>query len=331
MTPSIQITSYTHQAKGIPDDAILGHVLWFTVSNVDVPITAAKASLTANGLNANHLRTQMRPVDAFRKTTKEIEKRFPKNDEGIRSNFLVRPVGQDRDTAHRHVVLERARAEKGRKRRLLYTTVAEVVFHRGTKKDGVYSGYRTDVVKKNDPSVTMTTQEEEWLKIHLDNFQARFRHHMNHLDGNAVRQFVRDTIYREMLGVCIKESGGVYFVQHKHKQLLDGLNQFVNDVGSTFHDLPLVDLDEQREMVLSAYQDETVADLRKATEDLAEILHDPKRTIRSNTFNEKKKFAADVLAKAAEMEAVLDRKASLVHQEVAIYKQQLLSLTARVE
>lgn len=325
-----QVSTYTQQATTVPDDAILGHVLWFTVSNVDVSISKAQASIASNGLSGAHLRTQMRPVDAFRKATKEIEKRFPKNDQGFRSNFLVRPVGQDPDTAHRHVVLERARAEKGKKRRLLYTTVAEIVFHRGVKKDGAYSGYRVEIVEK-EVTTQMTTQEEDWLSIHLKNFQSRFRHHMNHLDGNAIRQFVRDTIYREMLGVCIKESGGVYFVQHKHKSLLDGLNSFVNDVGSTFHDLPLVDLDEQREMVLAAYQDETVADLRRATEDLADILRDPNRTIRSNTFNEKKQFAAEVLTKAAEMEALLDRKASLVHQEVAIYKQQLLSLTSRVE
>lgn len=325
------VDTYKTQAQNVSDEAILGQLIWFTISGADVNLNQAKQEVTNLNLSDQTLRTTIRPVDAFKKAANDIEKKFPRHDDGIQSSFLVRSVGQDSETSHRHVILERAIVKQGKKRKLVYDAVAELVFNRGNKHDdGTYSGYSIDVTRKNPPGVTFTTQEQEWLDAMVGGLKGRFQHNLTHLDSHAIRTFVREYLYM-LGGICVKPSGGVYFVQQVHKDELNRLWTFVDNIGSSFHMLPLLDLEEQRDMLLEAFEDETIGEVERLSSELSKILSDPNRNIEQKTWDQKAERSAELLAKAQEYSDLLDRKTERTKLELDMFKQQLLQLATRIK
>lgn len=323
--PTLITSNYQDAIANLPPEAFLGSLLWFTISQADVNLTQARTDLQALGLDDALLRKGFRPVDAFRKATNEIEHKFaPENNQ--RANFLVRQVGQDSGQSHRHVVLERAEYGTGHKRRLAYDTVAEIVFTRGTKKNGTYSGYQVQA-KRVGLLVDLNPEEEAWLTHRLDNLLPRFHHLMEHMDSHAVRSFVRDYIY-SLQGILAKESGGLYFVRQEHADTIANLGKWVQSVGSSFHSLPLLNMADQRQMIMQALEDETVKEVERLMDDIATILKDPNRTITDATFDQFTQSATDMQQRLADYYKTLGQRSDRAAMDVDVFTQQLFKLAS---
>ncbi len=323
------MSNYTQAIENLPEGAFLGSLLWFSISNADVNLEQATDELARLGLRTNGLRKILRPVDAFRKASREVAAKFKVVD-GVRSEMLVRAVGDDDEQAHRHIILERAVNKAGRRRRIFYEKVGEVVFTRGVKKDGEYSGYgvetRRTTMNLGEP---LTDEEDTWLDARLEGFEARFDHLLHHMDSHAVRTFVRT--YIDVLGgTCVKESGGLYFVAQEHAAELAKLGQWVRSVGSEFHTLPLLNLADQREMIMQALEDETVKEVERLMGEVAEILRDPERRIEERTFDAHALRAAQLRAKIDEYAGMLGDRASQAEIKLAVYQQQTLKMADRI-
>ena len=320
------IGSYTEAIENLPAEAFLGNLLWFTISQADVDLVKAKDDLTAAGLDFNK---DMRPVDAFRKASREFAKKF-KVENNTRSEFMVRSVGDDAAQSHRFVVLERATFQAGKKRRVLYEKVAELTFNRGTKKKGVYEGHSVEERRVTENLGTPLTEEEEhWLASHLGEFQARYEHLLTHMDSHSVRTFVRDYIY-SLAGTCVKESGGLYFVRQEHADVIAALQKWVKSIGSEFHTLPLLNLAEQRDMIMEAFENETVAEVERLMGELRTILNDPSRTIEEKTFDAYGEKAIELRGRINEYTSMLGSRADRADLEVGLFAQQVMSLTSRI-
>lgn len=327
-TPTVITSNYQDAIANLPEDAFLGSLLWFTISQADVNLEKARKDLQALGLDDSLLRKGFRPVDAFRKATNEFAHKFAPS-ANQRAEFLVRQVGQDSEQSHRHVVLERAEYAAGKKRRVEYETVAELVFTRGTKKNGEYTGYRVQS-KRVGLLVELEPHEEAWLNDHLDTLNPRFHHLMEHMDSHAVRSFVRDYIY-SLQGILAKESGGLYFVRQQHSATLADLGKWVKSVGSSFHSLPLLNMADQRQMIMEALEDETVKECERLMDDIAAILKDPNRTITDATFDQFSQSAESMQQRLADYYKTLGQRSNRAATDVDVFTKQLFKLAGRIK
>lgn len=329
MTTTTSMDSYTDAITNLPEEAFLGSLLWFSISQADVNLADARNTLTALGLSTSTMRKILRPIDAFKKATREMAHKFPPV-EGIRSELLVRPVGEDGEQAHRHLILERAETRAGKRRRIFYEKVGEVVFTRGIKKDGEYSGYSAESQRSTmNLASPLTAEEDKWLTDCLAAFDDRFEHLLHYMDSHAVRSFVRDYI-DTLAGTCVKESGGLYFVRQVHNAEVSKLGRWVRGIGSEFHDLPLLNLAEQRAMILEAFEDETVKEVERLMAEVSKILADPDRSVETKTFDAYGMRAAELSQKVSEYNGMLGARAERAAIEISMYSTQVLQLASRI-
>jgi hypothetical protein len=323
------MSSYTDAISNLPDEAFLGSLLWFSISQADVNLELARDELTKAGLNTGTMRKILRPVDAFKKASRDVGHKF-KPFGGLRSEILVRAVGEDGEQAHRHLILERAENRAGKKRRILYEKVGEVVFTRGVKKDGEYLDYGVECHRTTmNMSTPLTDEEDAWLTARLDEFGDRFDHLLHYMDSHAVRSFVRDYI-DSLSGTCVKESGGLYFIKQEHAAEVAALGVWVRSIGSEFHSLPLLNLADQRQMIMEAFEDETIKEVERLMTEVQKILADPERKIEDKTFDAYGMRAADLSGKVAEYNEMLGARADRASIEISTYAKQVMQLSSRI-
>jgi hypothetical protein len=325
------MSGYTDELKGLnlPDDAFLGSLLYFSISNADVDLEAARNELANAGLSTETLRKNLRPIDAFSKSSREMGRKF-KTVNDIRSELMVRPVGADGEQAHRYLMLERAVSQNGKKRRVFYEKVAEISFTRGIKKAGEYTGHFVESRRTTDYlGEPLTAEEDAWLTACLNTFKERYEHYLTHLDSHAVRSYVREYIY-DLSGTCVKESGGLYFIKQEHSDQVAKLSSWVKSIGSEFHSLPLLNLADQREMILEAFEDETIKEVERLLGEVSKILGDPDRTIEERTYDAYALRAAELSGKVMEYNQMLGARADRAQIEVTAYAQQMMSLGSRI-
>lgn len=327
---SAVMNGYTEAIQNLPKEAFLGSLLYFSISGADVNLANAKRDLSAAGLKTETLRRNLRPVDAFRKATNEFKKRFSTTPTGIKSELMVRPVGEDGAQSYRHLVLERTVVQQGKKRRLFYDKVGELTFTRGVKKNGEYEGHGVEAKRMtNHIASPLTTEEDQWLTEKLVTFEDRYNHLLAYMDSHAVRTFVREYIY-SLSGICVKGSGGLYFVAQDHAEEIAKLGEWVRSVGSEFHALPLLNLVDQRDMILEAFEEETIEEVERLMGEVKRILDDPSRQIEEKTFDAYAMRAAEMSQKITEYNKMLDARAERAAGEVSTYSQQVMSLVPRI-
>lgn len=333
MNRSTAVSSYTDAIAGLPQDAFLGSLIFFSISAADVNLENARRDLTAAGLKTGTLRKNLRPIDAFKKSTNSIKKKFPEQHDGVRSELLVRPVGEDGEQAYRHLVLERTDLGVGGKRRkLVYDKVGEVVFTRGTKDRALqqYTGHGVEARRTTQHlPYDLTEDEDQWLTEKLITFKDLYDHMLNYMDSHAVRSFVREYIY-SLSGICVKESGGLYFVKQDHIDELEKLAEWVRSVGSEFHIVPLLNVGEQKAMIMEAFEDETVNEVARLMGEVQKILSEG-RNIEERTFDTYALRAAELKNKVSEYNQMLDAKAGRASTELNLFGQQILALVDRIK
>lgn len=327
------IAGYEEAIADLPEEAFLGRLLWFSISAADVNLEQARTDLDDAGLSTTRLRKLLRPVDAFKKSTREFGHKFPVRN-GVRSELMVRPVGEDGEQAHRHLILERVVMQAGRKRRVFYEKVGEIVFTRGKPKrrnGGEYSGYGVEARRTTDHLATpLTAEEDAWLSEMLDGFEGRFQHLIENMDSNAVRAFVREFISEELMGTCVKESGGLYFVSQDFADQVEALGEWVRSIGSQFHALPLLNLGDQRAMVLQSLEEETVKEVDILMGQIGKILGDPDRKIEEKTFDAFGLRAAELTQKLDQYAQMLGVRAEEAQLRISVYGQQVMQLSQRI-
>lgn len=328
-TSNTVMSGYTDAIRSLPPEAFLGQLLYFTITQADVNLTGARDELTKLGLSTSTLRKNLRPVDAFNKAAREFAHKF-KPEDGVRAEIMVRPVGADGEQVHRHIILERTVVQAGKRRRIAYDKIGELVFTRGFKKAGEYGGYSVHARQTTDAIGTALSRDEEgWLTSRLETFQSRFDHLLHYMDSHAVRTFVREYVYN-LSGTCVRESGGLYFVKQDKAAEVAKLASWVRSIGSEFHALPLLNLTDQREMILQAFEDETVAEVERLMTEVSKILIDQDRTIEAKTFDAYGVRAAELVAKVNEYNTMLGARADRASVEIDLYTQQVMQLAGRI-
>lgn len=336
-TRSSVVNAYSGAAAKLGDDYFLGQIVSFTITEADVNLDKLREEIANLGLRDDTLKKRLRPIDAFKKACNDVATKFTKTADAQHS-FMVRPVGQDAQESHRHIVLERAQFKIGKKRRAEYDTVMKLIYNRGyrdpatgaVKDDSIY------VERTRTPGVSLSAEEAAWLdKIVGDGeegkaLRRRYRHYSTHLDSHGVRTFVREYLY--MLGaINVKGSGGgLYFIQQKHADELRDLATLIRGIGSQMHLIPLLDIVDQRDMLAEAFIADTMDEVRQLSAEMGKILKDKNRTITEATYDTYAAKAGSLIEKAKEYHQLLDRNLDTADFEIDVFQRKTLKLVNRI-
>lgn len=335
---STTIFDYTTEAERLvaeKPELFLGQLVSFTIAGADVPLETVRAELEARNLSTTSLRKRLRPIDAFKKATNEIGEKWQRDGDEQHS-ILVRQVGADGNASHRHIVWERAEFTPGKRRRLVYTPLATIVYDRGVRKG--------DLVENDSITVTSAqpvgTVIPACIKQQLDQtlgdsgavLQERFEHWKTHLDSHAVRTLVRDYLVEEKGAVSVKDNGGFYFVDQKHSDEVRDLREFVRSLpqptrgkGSSMQLVPLLNIGEQKQFIAESFLADTNDAVKVLLAEISKILADPDRTITQATYDEKMEQAAFLLSKTADYQSLLGDHLDTTDLTVQILRNQVLS------
>lgn len=328
---SLAVNEYNDAAAAVPEEALLGSLVWYTISEVDIPVDEAYKQLKDRDLRTDMLKS-IRPVDAYRIATRELKKNFPAVN-GVKLNLMVRSKGHDSDTAFRQLVWERVNTKAGERRRLTYEASADLLYHRGSRNsDGEVTGDRIEIIHRPAPDgldEVMTDEHREWIQNGLAALPDRFRHLRTHFGNHKIRNFIRE--YLKSLGaVSVRESGGVYFISQDHNDEMVKLGDWIEGIGSSFHGTPLLDLMNQREMLARSFEEEAIKEVQILNKEIEEILARGGK-VREKTFDDYALRVAELTAKANDYADMLDIRSEIAHKHIEQFKRKTMELVDHID
>lgn len=226
----------------LPDELILGHIAWYTITNPHVTYEELAELVEDLKLDASILPIPPRLGDAFKRACRYSERKgldIPYSSN--KANFLIRPVSQNADEIERHLVLEIVDTEG---KHLEYHDAAHLRFDRTTNVLHVKKRSMPDDL---DAMVIQT----------INLFNGKFEEAAKYIDAQVIRRMVRNQLDL-MRAIGVRRQGSVYFYPHDEHDTGEALEKFCRKMGagSDFHHLPLVNTKKQREMVKAAFEDE---------------------------------------------------------------------------
>lgn len=293
---STTLTQYTDKVT-TDSFATCGELVWYSVTEAArIKHDALEARLTSVGLES-FTPGAPRDDDTFLRVTSAAQrKREPMpGDESKFQNFLVRKVAHSKETIIKQIVVETVDAGN---KRLDFKPVIQLEFIKG------------DIVKSIIGHPTNARADEI-----ADEAIANYHHWRGHLSSDAIRTVINRTILGAHATV-VRPTGGVYFVLKHNTEVVGRLQDAVRGIeGTTVHTVPLVDTDDQLEMVRRAFIDESVGELDRLTREMNELSQGGQIT--SKRFAELTKRVNDVIAKTDEYEKLIGSTAAATDLRLA--------------
>lgn len=244
------------------DTPILGALLWYTITEMDVTREDLEAAFVAAGIEDDLLPGEISPRDAFRRATTTVERKHIPQANGTFVNRLVREVRTEETEIIRHLVREVVDAKNVR---LDYKAVAMFSLAKG---EGDHYWHSVELEK-------MTPEEQDACQT----AERQFEKARECYNGRHVREIVTN-ILRTCHPVAVRPSGGVYFVARRHEDTVNRLKALIDRLapcGTTSYKskvwtVPVIDAADQREMVTESIEDQVQAESETIIRDLASAL-----------------------------------------------------------
>lgn len=252
-----------------------------------------------------------KPADVFRRACNSAKNLKVPSGRDTFMNYTMRDAGYDEGFVFRRMVEEEV---DGKNHELGFRILGLATF----SKEGITTTY-TPEIDTDDPAF------REWLKMQerVDNFLSA---KMLHLPAIAIREAARKGLEHHLRGTRVRPSGGVYFVSMERMAQLEALDFVINSVPDcSFHILPLVDDDRQREMLKEAFQAESIDDTGRLVAEMTELLNGDK-AIPANTFLSLRDRYQFQKAKLDEYSELLSDQLSEAQAAMEICNKQLAAL-----
>jgi hypothetical protein len=232
-------------------EGVIGNLVWWSIQNHHITRDQLKQKLVESGLGEGWLPNEIRPADAFRRATKEVECRKKETSKpGVFKNYLVREVYYDKKMVQRNIVIETV-DQNGR--RLDYEGQAAILI----------LDKEADQLK-----IGVILPEVEELVKEAGNLYDLYK---SHYPAQAVRVMVSN-ILKSMSPTPVRPSGGVYFVPQNFQSELTKLIRFVNSLKKAeAYKIPLIDTMDNRNLIN-----------KKLREHLEGILHQCQTALQSD-------------------------------------------------
>lgn len=209
-------------------EGIIGHLMWYSVGGQLIRWDELEKKLLAAGLDKGWMPNPIRPPDAFRRATSEIQTRKATAQADVYENYLVREVYSDKDMVQRNIVVETV---DQRGKRLDYNSRAAVLtLDKKTQNISIVSSY--------PPAEELAREAERKFYLYRDHYSSQ---HIRVMLAN---------ILKSLAPTPVRPSGGVYFVPSVHTEGLTKLCRFASSLeNSEAFKVPLVNTLDNRQMV----------------------------------------------------------------------------------
>jgi hypothetical protein len=217
-----------YAVKGGSVDNILGNLVWFSVSDLEI-LRDDLVKLANNvGLSEKYIPAPIRSSDAFRRATSDIGGVLCAG-EDITEVLMMREVLSDEDHIVRHLIKE-VRDKKNV--RLSYEQIGVVEFER------------------QGGSLKSLALSDE-AKPALSKAKALYSRYRDYFVGDHIRKLIK-TVLKDCQAVGVRPAGAVYFTPAVYEPTIKALNSLVKTLPGNsveMHYLPVVNADEQKLML----------------------------------------------------------------------------------
>lgn len=220
--------SNLYAVKGGNADNILGNLVWFSVSDLEILRDDLVKMANNVGLPEKFVPAPIRPSDAFRRATSEVGGVLKASDE-VTEVLMVREVLSDETRVVRHLIREKRDKKNVR---LSYEQIGIIEFERqwGT--------------------VSITALIDE-AKPALNKAKILYGKYRDYFVGDHLRKMIK-SVLNECQAVNVRPTGGVYFAPKEYEPTIKALNYLVKMLPGNsieMHFVPLVDSIEQKTML----------------------------------------------------------------------------------
>lgn len=308
---------YTARMKAGDQSVFLGQLVWYSVSDL-LGVSHADVVKIMHDLGIDEALQPKAPkdIDVFRRVcTQNQRKRQPTAIDSIFENLLMRDVKRSGQSVVKHLVVETVNSAD---ETLGYTPAVALTFKTGSKTIDVET---LDSALADSPSVRSV----------VAGIEADFKAQAGQVNGYAIRETIRHVLL-DARATAVRS--GVHFVMQSEAYTVHNLNLFCSRIRElpdfapgtelTFHALPLIDDKAQREMLRSAFTDETVEQVLRDLAMIEDVLAGPPITsARAGDMLERMK---GVKEKTIEYEQILDDSLDTLRLQLAVYETKMIEV-----
>lgn len=221
-------------AKG--GESQLGYIFWYSISSdVEVTRLELQQKFQSIGIDESWLPNEIRPSDAFRRATKEIQrKKIPTSDPNKLKNILVREVYSGFDMIQRNIVIE-------------------IVDRSGKRLEYDANGAKLSLIKKtNDFTITIINDEVREIAKEA---KTKFIKYVDYYSAQQLRVMISRYL-ASLAPTAVRPNGGVYFVPQSFAIELKKLQSLCVSLNSEGVAIPLYDTSDNRNLVLTKLENE---------------------------------------------------------------------------
>lgn len=260
------VKKYLDSTGELPDDALLGHLVLFRITDGTYKHNEVEKWVNDLQLNPSFVPDTGKAVDAYKKATSEGNGFSYDLPDDTTAHVLVRDVASDNLQIVRHLIRE---IRDSKRQRLAYGAIGEAVFHRPTVKGGRVDPGSERFRLTVDHS-QLRTNERPPMQSLVDTISESYDRYVNFMDGDKMRAMVRNYV-KYLNGVALKD--GIYFVHVSRHDELNRLRDLVGLLGGgcSMELIPLVDVGQQRDMVVEAFQTEAEKALAEVVKQIQHI------------------------------------------------------------
>jgi hypothetical protein len=293
------LRDYLNSINELPDDVLLGRIVMFTVTDERVERAKLEQWFVDLNLNPTFIPAENRAIDSFKKATTDVdstEYELPGNLKGI---LLTRNVTTDNEMVVRFIVRE---IRDSARRKLAHDKVIEAVFYKETKAGGkVQRG--TGAIRLTKVMDDLEPSEEPNIDKAIQAVKDSYDNYYRYIDGQKIRAMVRE--YLKYLN-AIEIKGGVYFVHKNRTDELLRLRDLLNRVGGgcRMDQIPIIDLDNERQIIVEAFQREAEESLSNLVKDIA-FVRSTRKKVTPDAYAKLKRAYDRVMDQAMEYQRTL--------------------------
>jgi hypothetical protein len=231
-------TTNLYAVKGGSADNILGNLVWFSVSDIEIlREDLVKLANTAN-LSEKYVPAPIRPSDAFRRASSESGGVLKTADDSTEV-LMVREVLSAEDRIVRHLIKE-VRDKKNV--RLNYEQIGSIEFDR-----------------KWETVTTVAITDEATAA--LNKAKGLYSRYRDYFVGDHIRKLIK-TVLNDCQAIGVRPAGAVYFTPVAYEPTIKALNALIKTLPGNsveMHYVPLVNADEQKQMLAAKLHNHVLA------------------------------------------------------------------------
>lgn len=293
------LKEYLDQTGALPADAVLGHLVVFTIRDANYDRSVMEQVFDDLGLNPSYLPAPNNPYHAFLKATSSVNDTDYDMPHGQVGHVLVRDAKDDNEIVIRQLTREVRDPKKGK---LGYSRIGDAVFYRPVTRSGKVQ-YGTERFRLTIDHAALHKDERPAIQTVIDKMNESYERHRDFMDAMKYRAVVRD--YLLFLN-ALKVKDGLYFVHSNRLDELDKLRTLVERMGggSTMWTMPLVNLAEQRKMVIATYEQEAEEALQDVIKEIQHV-RSTRKSVTPAAYAKLKKRYDEAVTKANEHKRAL--------------------------